>query len=260
MPKRKTTEWGDWFHGGDPDAAHERLGNSWWSWMYWVFVLEQSADHIWENSYYVRTKGGQTQMPMQLCACAMLMAYAIECALKALWVRRGNRLVINGRYVGIRGARDHQLVQLASVVGFTPTRREAAVLDHFTKAAMFVGRYPIAKGVSDMLPYVSQGGDKTDVAFFSPSEFRTATSLTNKILRLVSGKKRSAFPRRRLPARIVDESGGLIQVGAKRTGRRKLLALFQRAKATSESQAASEERPKANRQTPRKRRSQDDAR
>ena len=60
-------------------------------------------------------------MPMVLCVRAMLLGHAIECALKGLWVRKGNKLIKDGKYVGIRGVPDHDLVKLAAATEFTPT-------------------------------------------------------------------------------------------------------------------------------------------
>jgi hypothetical protein len=211
MKTKRTTEWGDWFHDGDPDATHERLGNAWWAWMFWVFILEQSADYIWERSFYTRLRSGQLRMPMALCVNAMLLGYAIECALKALWVRKGNALVKDGKFLGVKRTRNHDLVQLAAAVGFQLDSSEQRVLLHFSKAAMFAGRYPIAKSAGAMMPFVDDTLGKSDVGYFSSNEFRTATSVINKILRQVSGKKRRVSARRRMPARFVNESGRFVR-------------------------------------------------
>lgn len=204
MKHKRGTEFGDWFHEGDPVATHERLGNAWWAWMMWVFVLEDSADFIWERSAYEKGPAGEIRMPMTLCVHAMLVGYAIECALKGLWVRKGNKLVNRGRYVGVPGGRDHDLVHLASEAGFAVSGKESDILRRLSRFVQFAGRYPVAKTPDKMLPYEDAALGKVDVGHFSPQDFRIASSIINKIVRNISGKKRRGFPRRRLRARFLE--------------------------------------------------------
>ena len=98
-------------------------------------------------------------------------------------------------------ARDHDLMQLAAAAGFVATSKQKEVLRRLSRFAQFAGRYPVAKTPDKMLPDETLG--RLDVGFFSPQEFRVATSLVDKVMRQVSGKKRNPLPRRRLPARFV---------------------------------------------------------
>lgn len=125
----------------------------------------------------------------------MLIGYAIECALKGLWCKRGNVIVRGGRYIGIPGAGDHTLVQLAQKVGFTPSKAEENVLSRIAKFIVFAGRYPISKKSNEMLPSGLPGLRSVDVGFFSKQDFRTANAILNKVISLISGKKRPAIPR-----------------------------------------------------------------
>jgi hypothetical protein len=61
-------------------------------------------------------------MPAVLAVRAMLLGYAVECGLKALWLRTGKDLIRGGKYRGVNGAQDHNLVQLANVVGLLTMR------------------------------------------------------------------------------------------------------------------------------------------
>ena len=88
---------------------------------------------------------------------------------------------------------DHNLVQLARAVEFTPTARENDVLSRLSKFIRFAGRYPIAKLPSDMAPREIDGLGKLDVGYFSKTDFRTCLSILNKIMTLISGKKRRTF-------------------------------------------------------------------
>lgn len=164
-----------------------------WSW--WVFALESSARIIAERESHHEDRHGHVVMPAVLSVRAMLTGYAIECALKCLWVRRGKKIVENGKFIGVRGAgAGHNLVQLAKVVGFNANVRESDVLLRLSKFIRFAGRYPVAKSSSDMAPREIDGLGKLDVGYFSKADFRTCLSILNKIMSLISGKKRRTFP------------------------------------------------------------------
>ncbi len=192
----KRTEFGNIWDELDPTGMLEQWGNRWISWLYWVFVLEEAEVWLGERAVHHKDRDGEEVMPALLAVRAMLLGYAVECALKALWVRqKGNDLVRNGRYVGVKGAGDHNLVQLAAQAGFNPTQVETQVLRRLAKFSMFAGRYPVAKTAEEMRPDCLT---KTDVGFFSRREFRLAESVLNKIRSQLSGKKRNVFPRRHL--------------------------------------------------------------
>ena len=108
------------------------------------FVLEDAEVYLGDREVH-REQDGEVIMPMLLCVRAMLLGYAIECGLKALWVRKGNKLVRDGRYQGVTGANDHDLPQLAQAVGFVPTTAEAEVLRRLSQFSRFAGRYPVAR-------------------------------------------------------------------------------------------------------------------
>lgn len=199
--RNTATEWGNWFHEGNIVATHARLGNSWWAWLWWMFVLEGAADKIWNQSGYTKMNSKTIMMDASLSVHAMLVGYAIECGLKGVWVARGNPLVRDGRYAGLTGAADHDLVALARTVGFATNTRETAVLRRLTKFIRFAGRYPVAKKPDEMVPDEHPTIGKIDTGFFSPSEFWTAASILNKLRVAISGKKRG-FPRRRRPALV----------------------------------------------------------
>jgi hypothetical protein len=190
MAKIKATEWGDWWSdSADHPATFERIGNWWLSWLFWTFALEESAYDIDDGSF-LRRGSRQIQMPMILAVRAMLMSYAIECALKARWLKSGNRLVVNGKFENIPGVKHHDLVQLSAAVGFLPTAEERNVLGRLSKFALFGGRYPVAKRVEMMLPHDALGLERVDVGYFSRRDFRITQSVLNKVIGLVSGKKR----------------------------------------------------------------------
>lgn len=171
---------------------HERMGNSWVAWLAWAFALEEAEVSLGDRTSHWIEKG-QVVMPMLLCVRAMLLGYALECCLKALWVKRGNKLIHNGKYEGVKGANDHDLVQLAQATGFTAKSNDMDVLRILSKFIRFAGRYPVAKTTNEMKP---DGLTQEDVGFFSKQDFRVAESILNRIVSEVTGKKRRLFPRR----------------------------------------------------------------
>lgn len=73
----------------------------------------------------------------------MLRACGLECLLKALYVAKGNKLGLDGRYVP-PGGKDHDLVNLAQKAGFVMSRSEAVLVAYLDDYIM-QGRYPVAK-------------------------------------------------------------------------------------------------------------------
>lgn len=189
----RTTDFGSIWDDDDPVAMHERFGNLWLSWVAWSITLEHAEITLGLHASHSRGSKGKVVMPMMLAVRAMLLGYSLECLFKALWLRNGNELVRDGRYIGVKGANDHDLVQLARASKFSPTPNELAVLKRLTNFLRFAGRYPVGKTAGDMRP---DELTQSDVGFFSKREFRTAESLLNKVGSAVSGKKRNPFPRR----------------------------------------------------------------
>ena len=90
----------------------------------------------------------------------MLKGFAVECLMKALWLKRGNKLVVNGKYVGIKGAADHNLLQIADALGLCFKGRERDVLKQLSSIMTSVGRYPIPRDWSDRKIQKIHGGGK----------------------------------------------------------------------------------------------------
>jgi hypothetical protein len=195
LRRARSTEIGNFWPTGTPLSNHQRLGNSWWAWLLWVFILEDSARCMARDYSYTERPRGNVVMPAPFSVRAMLLGYAIECALKGLWVKKGNKIVHSGKYVRVPGARDHDLFHLALRVGFSPSELEADVLARMSEFVTFAGRYPIAKTPDAMQPNQHSGFGPVDVCFFSKQDFRTANSILNKVISLISGKKQRAIPR-----------------------------------------------------------------
>jgi len=80
----------------------------------------------------------------------MLQGFAVECLLKALWVKQGHRLADKGRLVGVTGVKDqHDLRHLAKVVGLTTDVAQNGLLGRLSVFTKTVGRYPIPTSQHD---------------------------------------------------------------------------------------------------------------
>src|SRR5262249_27250245 len=68
----------------------------------------------------------------------MLTAFGIECLIKAIWLKQGNQLAQDGKYIGL-GKREpsHQLVKLCELAGIALDPREADELQDISDIAFY---------------------------------------------------------------------------------------------------------------------------
>jgi hypothetical protein len=112
----------------------------------------------------------------------MLRGFAVECLLKALWLKRGEKICVNGKYVGVKKAGDHALPQLwdANNLSFTVHQRD--VLKRLSIFMTSVGRYPIAKHWGETKIQSTLGGGKGSPTYWvTPSDDEAYDSIV-KIL------------------------------------------------------------------------------
>jgi hypothetical protein len=101
----------------------------------------------------------------------MLDGMAIECLLKALWAKQGHKLVNGGKYVGVHGAGDHDLVQLADVLKLTLSDSEKDVLRRLSHFIEYGGRYPVPKDAGRLrLSRTPLGGRSEPTIWVTPSD------------------------------------------------------------------------------------------
>jgi hypothetical protein len=74
----------------------------------------------------------------------MMRAFAIECLIKAHFLRTGRTLCKGGQYIGI-GNEGHDLAKLARKADIVITDAEANLLDRLRAVSTGWGRYPILK-------------------------------------------------------------------------------------------------------------------
>jgi hypothetical protein len=109
---------------------------------------------------------------------ALLLGLAIECLLKGKWVKDGNKLVEPGtqKMQKVKGAGDHELLQLADAAGFNASPEERDVLERLSVFVVWSGRYPVAMNPQKMLK-------RRGIAprFFTPEDFSCAERIGNRL-------------------------------------------------------------------------------
>lgn len=87
----------------------------------------------------------------------LLTAFALEALLKAVWVSKGNRLVREGRYIGLpcenkKKPKWHNLLAMCDDAEIDLQDSERNILARLSDVARYQGRYPIALRWEQMEP------------------------------------------------------------------------------------------------------------
>jgi len=121
---------------------------------------------------------------------ALLLGYTLECLLKGMYIKRHrvweepdkeHAIARNGAYVGVPGAGDHELLQLADAAGVALNQQERAVLTRLTNFILYAGRYPIPVRVEQMKP-VGTNGRTVARGYISGAELDTAEAIANRLM------------------------------------------------------------------------------
>jgi len=116
----------------------------------------------------------------------MLRAMATECLLKALWLKNGEKLTKDGRYVGTMRKSEHQLHELAKAVArkgqITFADRELQLLEQ-ASYWIITGRYPIQRDFSSLVPYRRGDGSLAAKQSWSGDLVSELTALISKLQR-----------------------------------------------------------------------------
>jgi hypothetical protein len=72
----------------------------------------------------------------------LLRAFALECFFKAMWLKGGGKLAVQGQFEKVPGVNNHDLPGLADKVSFPLQPKERECLSRLTHFGVF-GRYPI---------------------------------------------------------------------------------------------------------------------
>ena len=79
----------------------------------------------------------------------MLAGFAVECLIKAVWLKTGNELVRDGEHKGILRNERHQLVPLCDRIGIPLSSTERRSAHGLSRIILGVGRYPIPRKPSE---------------------------------------------------------------------------------------------------------------
>jgi ribosomal protein S10 len=116
----------------------------------------------------------------------MLDGMAIECLLKALWVKRGHKLAKDGAYVRVPQAGPHDLVQLAGVLQLPLSHLEKDVLRRLSHFIEYRGRYPVPKDAEKLqLTRTPRGGRSSATHWNTPSDQRLFDAVVSRLDRLL---------------------------------------------------------------------------
>jgi hypothetical protein len=163
---------------------YDMAGNNPNGWYASVELLAQAAKRVRYESVPAGLPGGEEGMFSINAVYAMLLGYAIECALKGLWVKAGNAIAKDGKLVRIRGVGNHQIGQLLRKVqegtNLGVSDLELNVLDRISAFVLFAGRYPIPTTAAEMKAQRVPTGGTQAPGFFTQDDFRVAEMLLNR--------------------------------------------------------------------------------
>ena len=101
----------------------------------------------------------------------MLMGYAFECLLKALWLKNGNKIAENGAYKSVKGIAAHDLPELAKAAGLNLSSKERDILRRVFYFMRSAGRYPTPmKWEQNKIQKLFGGGKGLPVYWTAPSD------------------------------------------------------------------------------------------
>lgn len=131
----------------------ELQGNSVLAWLWSIRGLLAASRLIDNNAKKIKNANpferGNRALPISFWALDssfMLKGFAIECFFKAIWLSMGNKLIANGKYIGIPGTNQHNLTEISKKIGLKIfDESEEKFIDTLTKYLIVYGRYPIPK-------------------------------------------------------------------------------------------------------------------
>lgn len=163
-----------------PEEEFDKLGNSAGMWMFYGLSLHRSAFTIKESLV--------TPAKFRQGVYGMLLGYAVEAYLKALWLTKGNVIAESGQLAPVPGGRSHRLVPLADKVGIALSEPERDVLERLPAFIRFAGRYPIAPDATEMDIREHRNGGLIRPGTFRPDDWKIAEDLALRIHDIVTAR------------------------------------------------------------------------
>ncbi|MGA8345390.1 MAG: hypothetical protein WB781_25900 [Candidatus Sulfotelmatobacter sp.] len=165
---------------------HTWAGNSPEAWQLCARDLRAAATVLRERRESIESGSAPVLTALIHPAELMLDGMAIECLLKALWVKRGNKLARDGKYLGVPDAGAHDLVQLAGAVKLILSDLEKDTLRRLSHFIEYGGRYPVPKNAEKLrLTSAPAGGRAVATTWSTPTDyvhFEAAVSRLDQLL------------------------------------------------------------------------------
>jgi hypothetical protein len=116
----------------------------------------------------------------------MLDGMAIECLLKAAWVKQGHKLAKDGKYLGVPGAGDHDLVQLAGALKLKLSALEKDTLGRLSHFIEYGGRYPVPKDADKLqLTRAPTGGRAAATTWCTQNDYVQLEAIVRRLDQLL---------------------------------------------------------------------------
>ncbi len=168
-----------------------RAGNSYGSWLLSADSLLASARILYDNFDPCIDLPVGSEVPDRskiFSTIFLLYGFCIECLFKCLWVKNGNNIVDNGKYIGIPGANDHKLHELADKVNFSLSGNERDALISLSVIITSSGRYPVSKCWSDTKIQRRQSGGFCSRATREGHHLELAENIISRIYKMLDFK------------------------------------------------------------------------
>ena len=149
------------------EEIHEALGNDIEQWLLRAESLHSAGQLLYERIGEPPTPGADVEKVWTWFGVhdigRMLRGMALECLLKAIWLARGEMLVKAGRFIGITGAKGHDLYAMYTAACLNHrvalNEEEKKLLTRLS-FAIVSARYPILKSPNGDYPNAPTSRDK----------------------------------------------------------------------------------------------------
>ncbi len=168
-----------------------RAGNHYGSWLLSGDSLLASARILYDNFDLCIDLPVDSEVPDKekiFSTIFLLYGFCIECLFKCLWVKNGNNIVDNGKYIGIPGANDHKLHELADKVNFNLSENESDALISLSVIITSSGRYPVSRCWRDTKIQRRQSGGFGSRDALEGEHLKLAENIISRIYKILDFK------------------------------------------------------------------------
>lgn len=123
-------------------------------------------------------------LPDEACtmeAMFLLYGFALESLLKACYLKRGGKLIVDNKFESIKGVGMHNLVGLAKAADLTLSHPENDALKKLSVQIISFARYPIGKKFHDESPITTSDGGLVSPRSFNSGDVKILEEVVRKI-------------------------------------------------------------------------------